>query len=301
MEAATSTEEKFQLYKRYQMKVHGDKESKLKDSSFRRFLCDSPLRMEKSPLPSQPYGSFHQMYRIDGHLVAFGVLDILPGAVSGVYFIYDPDWSALSLGKVSALRECALAFELEQMGMGRMFYMMGYYIHNCQKMKYKAEYSPSYLLDPEMYEWLPFTEVCKPILDKNSHAIFSQHQDDSMAVDESGAAQSDDSRHEVAATKSASSSSTQAGDDGRDSDDDDGEEEEEEDAEETLSDPPPPGFLDPGGLPRPLLSSIYAFEKGQVTPLLLSHAWRSGQDTQRKLREGVAAMGKAAVDTCLFV
>jgi len=24
----------------------------------------------------------------------------------------------------------------------------GYYVHTCQKMKYKAEYSPSYLLDP---------------------------------------------------------------------------------------------------------------------------------------------------------
>lgn len=58
------------------------------------------LQLERSPSSSQPYGSFHQMYRIDGKLVAIGVLDILPGAVSGVYFLYDPDWSALSLGKV---------------------------------------------------------------------------------------------------------------------------------------------------------------------------------------------------------
>ena len=26
--------------------------------------------------------------------------------------------------------------------------LVGYYIHTCQKMKYKGEYSPSYLLDP---------------------------------------------------------------------------------------------------------------------------------------------------------
>jgi len=25
---------------------------------------------------------------------------------------------------------------------------IGYYVHTCQKMKYKGDYSPSYLLDP---------------------------------------------------------------------------------------------------------------------------------------------------------
>jgi len=25
---------------------------------------------------------------------------------------------------------------------------IGYYVHTCKKMKYKSEYSPSYLLDP---------------------------------------------------------------------------------------------------------------------------------------------------------
>lgn len=54
-----------------------------------------------------------------------GVLDVLPGAISGVYFIYDPEWSTLSLGKLSALRECSLAADLECAGMGVMHYMMG--------------------------------------------------------------------------------------------------------------------------------------------------------------------------------
>lgn len=53
------------------------------------------------------------------------VLDIVPNAVSGVYFVYDPAWSALSLGKLSALRETTLAIELQQAGFGETFYMMG--------------------------------------------------------------------------------------------------------------------------------------------------------------------------------
>ena len=47
------------------------------------------------------YGSYHQMYRVDGKLIAVGVLDILPSSVSSVYFMYDTAWEKFSLGKVS--------------------------------------------------------------------------------------------------------------------------------------------------------------------------------------------------------
>lgn len=40
------------------------------------------------------------MYRLDGELIAMGVLDILPGCVSSVYFMYDAKWEKHSLGKV---------------------------------------------------------------------------------------------------------------------------------------------------------------------------------------------------------
>lgn len=95
LEPADFTEEKFELFKRYQMEIHGDTEAKVSKSGFNRFLCDSPLEAGSSDL-----GSFHHMYRIDGQLVAVGVLDILPHAVSSVYLIWDPAWSGLALGKV---------------------------------------------------------------------------------------------------------------------------------------------------------------------------------------------------------
>lgn len=42
------------------------------------------------------------MYRLDGELIAVGVLDILPGCVSSVYFMYNAKWEKYSLGKVCA-------------------------------------------------------------------------------------------------------------------------------------------------------------------------------------------------------
>jgi arginine-tRNA-protein transferase len=42
---------------------------------------------------------------------------------------------------------------------------MGFYIHNCEKMKYKAEYSPSELLCPTTLEWYPLKSAI-PLLDQ---------------------------------------------------------------------------------------------------------------------------------------
>lgn len=53
----------------------------------------------ESHLPTH-YGTHHQLYRIDGELVAMSVLDILPGGVSGVYFMYSSKWEHCQLGKV---------------------------------------------------------------------------------------------------------------------------------------------------------------------------------------------------------
>ena len=54
-------------------------------------------------LPSH-YGSYHQLYRLDGRLVAMGVIDILPSCVSSVYFMWEKEYEKFSLGKVSRVR-----------------------------------------------------------------------------------------------------------------------------------------------------------------------------------------------------
>lgn len=60
------------------------------------------------------------VYRVDGKLVGISVIDILPLCVSSVYFIWDPDYAWASLGKLSALREVALARDIRAAGAERM-------------------------------------------------------------------------------------------------------------------------------------------------------------------------------------
>lgn len=51
LEPSTCTDEKYALYKKYQMSVHGDSESKVTKKGFERFLCESPLVRLLSFLP----------------------------------------------------------------------------------------------------------------------------------------------------------------------------------------------------------------------------------------------------------
>ncbi|KAG2369924.1 arginine-tRNA-protein transferase [Suillus spraguei] len=177
LEPSTYSEEKYALYLLYQRQIHHDPHNTPED--FKRFLVKSPLINEPIPypasapdhLPSQ-YGSFHQMYRLDGELIALGVIDILPECVSSVYFMYDPKHDKYSLGKLSALREASLAREIYDAGAIAMSSLaMGFYIHSCPKMKYKGEYSPSYLADPEEFTWFPLGD-CIPQLEKFRYAAF---------------------------------------------------------------------------------------------------------------------------------
>lgn len=173
LEEATSTDEKFLLYKNYQVHVHHDKPNTVTRSGFERFLCKSPLRLDsvQKDGKSQLLGSYHQCYRLDGRLIAIGVLDLLPHAVSGVYFMYHQDVEKWSFGKLSAMREAALAVEA-----GYEYYYMGYYIHNCVKMRYKGDYKPQFVLDPESYDWSPLDTELKSLLDSKKYVSLSRER-----------------------------------------------------------------------------------------------------------------------------
>uniref|UniRef100_A0A8C1RHG4 Arginyl-tRNA--protein transferase 1 n=1 Tax=Cyprinus carpio TaxID=7962 RepID=A0A8C1RHG4_CYPCA len=168
-----SYEESAALYARYQMTVHGDAPYECGESQ--RFLCDSPLEAETAPDgPDVGYGSFHQQYWLDGTIVAVGVLDILPSCVSSVYLYYHPDFSSLSLGTYSALREIAFTRQLQQQSPKLAYYYLGFYVHSCPKMRYKGQYRPSDLLCPETYTWVPI-ERCIPRLDISAYSRLNEN------------------------------------------------------------------------------------------------------------------------------
>ncbi|XP_060856733.1 arginyl-tRNA--protein transferase 1 isoform X1 [Metopolophium dirhodum] len=160
------------LFAKYQIAVHNDKADECNMEQYLSFLVDSPLKEEKSKHPDHPgYGSFHQQYWLGDKLIAVGVIDILPKCVSSVYLFYDPDYHNLVLGTYSSLREICLVRQLYKMSPDLKYYYMGFYIHSCSKMRYKAKFRPSYLLCPLKYTWHAI-DKCIQKLDNEKYSIF---------------------------------------------------------------------------------------------------------------------------------
>jgi arginine-tRNA-protein transferase len=164
LEDDSFTEEKYRIFENYQSSVHKEKPEEVSRSRFTKFLCDSPVRrrtVASESGRSLRLGSFHHCYRIDGELVAVGVLDLLPGGVSSVYFFYHESIHKLVPGKLGALWEIALAREA-----GYRWWYPGYYIHGCPKMRYKMDYAPQSILDPDTHAWVPLDSRVLDILSK---------------------------------------------------------------------------------------------------------------------------------------
>lgn len=86
-------------------------------------------------------------YYIGKRLVGLGWIDILVNSISSVYFAFDPDESKRSLGVFSVLKEIELAKSLN-----KHYLHLGFWVKDCQTMKYKAQYQPHLLLVNN--EWL---------------------------------------------------------------------------------------------------------------------------------------------------
>ncbi|APA16285.1 hypothetical protein sscle_16g110550 [Sclerotinia sclerotiorum 1980 UF-70] len=171
LETDEFTEEKYTIFENYQRIVHHDPPSKISKAGFKNFLCSSPLPRSTQTIngKTKPLGSYHQCYRLDGKLIAVGVLDLLPQCVSAVYFMYDESVHSHGFGKLGALREISLAKEKEY-----QYWYAGFYIHSCVKMRYKGDYSPQYVLDPETYSWILFDEKLKGKLNERKYVSETQ-------------------------------------------------------------------------------------------------------------------------------
>ena len=104
-------------------------------------------------------------------------------------------------------------------------------------MKYKGDYQPSELLDPETNEFFPWTHV-KPLLDANTHASFSNPQSSPPPP----------SLRDTPTTN----------------------EEVSDDEDLPFPSPPPPGFLDPNDLPRSLITFTLMLQRSRLVPFPVS-------------------------------
>ena len=66
---------------------------------------DFYLKTKHPELYPDYYGTYNLIHRLDGKIVAVTVIDILTNYLSSLYCYYDPDFSFLDLGVVTAIRE----------------------------------------------------------------------------------------------------------------------------------------------------------------------------------------------------
>jgi len=76
-------------------------------------------------------------FRLEKQLVMLTVVDRLENGLSAVYTFFEPDYPTRSLGVYSILWEIE---EAKRLNLKSLY--LGYWIKDCQKMSYKAEYQP---------------------------------------------------------------------------------------------------------------------------------------------------------------
>jgi arginine-tRNA-protein transferase len=102
------------------------------------------------------------------------LLAAVPRCLSSKYFFWDPDHAWLSLGRYGALREISWVASQHAAGAAAFrYYYLGFYIHSCPKMAYKAEYPPSELLCPQRQVWVRFGDTVREAFDHCPYVVLS--------------------------------------------------------------------------------------------------------------------------------
>ena len=128
----TPTQEKFDLYRAYLSGWH-KRQSPESVEDFVAFLYESPVN------------TLEFTYREPaGKLLAVGICDVSPRALSSVYFYFDPASMSRSLGTFGVMNEIQFA-----RAEGIAHYYLGYWIDTCPCMVYKSRFRPFEVLWPD--------------------------------------------------------------------------------------------------------------------------------------------------------
>ena len=115
-------------------------------SMFNRHKLERNLSSSGEPLSAEAYRAWvvhtcvktlEFRYLVGERLVAVSVVDVGARSLSSVYHYFDPGESWRSLGVFSALAELAWARE-----QGYEWYYLGFYVSDCDHLRYKADYRP---------------------------------------------------------------------------------------------------------------------------------------------------------------
>jgi arginyl-tRNA--protein-N-Asp/Glu arginylyltransferase len=127
---AEYNDEHFKLYQSYINSRHSDGS------------MVNPEPKDFSNFLYSPWSNTHFLeVRKDNHLIAVAAIDYTDSALSAVYCYFDPEESTRSLGTY-----CILQQVQQTKAMGLDYLYMGYWIKDCQKMRYKAYFQPMEIL-----------------------------------------------------------------------------------------------------------------------------------------------------------
>ena len=186
-------EERFLLYKKYEQTIHKEKNIPLSDHN--NFWGNSILQKNKKiPLPlnlkektkhpelyPEYYGTYNLIHRIDNKIVAVTVIEILPHTLISAYCYYDPDFSFLDLGVVTAIRELEYMKSFNNLiDHNFIYYSMGEMSLSCQKLRYKGNYKPMEIMDHYTGKYIYLTEDIKKIIEDNKCHFLAENEHNSL-------------------------------------------------------------------------------------------------------------------------
>ena len=139
-ELPSCADEIYNLYANYIIQRHSDGDMYPPSlEQFENFLCQAP------PTSQTRFVCF----RLEQKLLAVAVVDLLPKGVSAIYTFFDPAYEIRSLGRLAVLWQIHWA-----QSQAMDFVYLGYWIKDCQKMAYKAEYQPLQVFEDLIWQTL---------------------------------------------------------------------------------------------------------------------------------------------------
>ncbi len=123
-----------ELYNRYQFFMHLEKGWALQSHSLHSYI--------ESFVSGPDQIGWEWQYFDGGKLVGVSLMDKAPGAISLVYFFYDPDWRPHSPGRFSIVNQLLYA---QQQDIPHAY--LGYWVERCPSLSYKSRYRPHQTLD----------------------------------------------------------------------------------------------------------------------------------------------------------
>lgn len=123
---ADFSDEHFVLYRRYIAKRHSSGEMDFDDpQQYMSFLSSTWAQT-----------AFYE-FRVQQQLIGVAIVDVLQMGLSAVYTFFEPELGKRSLGSYAILWEIE---ETRRRGLPWLF--LGYWVKDCKKMNYKAQYQP---------------------------------------------------------------------------------------------------------------------------------------------------------------